>query len=148
MNKRIPLIILQKELKSPLSDRLNALNKVQVLKVQRLEKYAQIRAPKNAVPDFLIVINSDELVAFDVVIPALLLRNLGHQVFISSNSDFEDLLQVLDDVYKYMVSQEDKTSPCRTEVLVTDLTNQRFGDISPIVRHFEVKFLSPPRSKN
>jgi len=104
-----------------------------------IDEVENIPAPRFAVPDFFIVINIDDVDKRQAVISALILRNNGHQVFLSSSHDADDLLTLLSDVYSSLMKIEDKTSPYRTEIMVTEVTTRVLGDISLIVKDFENK---------
>lgn len=104
-----------------------------------IDKIENIPNPRFAVPDFLVVINTDDVDKRKAVINALILRNNGHQVFLSSSRDVDDLLSLLSDVYLSLAKIDDKKSPFRTEIMVTDVTTRVLGDISLIVKDFENK---------
>ena len=104
-----------------------------------IDEIENIPNPQFAVPDFLVVINTDDVDKRKAIINALILRNSGHQVFLSSSRDVNDLLTLLSDIYSSLTKIDDKTSPFRTEIFVTEVTNRVLGDISLIVKEFENK---------
>lgn len=112
--------------------------------VYDITEIENIPNPTFAVPEFLIVINTDDVDKRKAVTNALTLRNNGHQVFLSSSRDVDDLLTLLSDVYFSLVKIEDKTAPFRTEIMVTDVTARVLGDISLIVKDFENKHKNSP----
>lgn len=112
---------------------------VDLVAIYDIAEIENIPNPPFAVPKFLTVINTDDVDKRKAVINALILRNNGHQVFLSSFRDIDDLLTLLSDIYFSLVKIEDKTSPFRTEIMITEVTTRVLGDISLIVKDFENK---------
>lgn len=113
--------------------------KVDISSTYNIDKIEDIPNPVYAVPEFLVVINTDDVDKRKAVINAMILRNNGHQVFLSSSRDIDDLLTLLTDIYFSLATIEDKISPFRTEIMVTEVTTRVLGDISLIVKDFEDK---------
>jgi hypothetical protein len=95
------------------------------------------KQPDRPAPDLFIVINVDETDPRLAVSTGLFLRNAGHQVFLSCSRDYEDLVQLMLDVHKYIDSLAEEDSAFRTELLVTDKTLDQLGDVEQIVEEFE-----------
>ncbi len=137
-NTKIKIILAQGKNKD-LEAFLFAHPQINLDKTYDIDDIERIPTPRFAVPDFLVVINIDEVEKVKTVTTALTLRNHGHQVFISCFRDANDLITLLTDVHNSFSNTEDKTSPFRTEILITDSATQVLGNISLIVKDFENK---------
>jgi hypothetical protein len=134
--KKIPIILLQGE-NLELNTKLLKEKNIRLVSIFDISDIDKVPTPTTAVPDFLTVINIDGVDKRKVVIGAMILRNAGHQVFLTSSIDYNDLLTLLADVYDPISVMEDKTSLFRTEILITEVAIRVLGDISLIVKEFE-----------
>lgn len=134
--KQIPIVFLHGA-NLELEEKLLKDKNIRIIATFDISAIDQVPTPATAVPDFLTVINIDGVDKRKVVIGAMTLRNAGHQVFLTSSHDYDDLLTLLADVYFPISEMEDKTSPFRTEILVTEVSTRVLGDISLIVKDFE-----------
>jgi len=141
VNEVIPIILVQDTNNSILKIHLLSTAKINIVEVVKLENIESISPPAQSVPDILIVINFDQLDRETAVFAGLQLRNAGHQVIISTENDFDELVEVITDIFSYTSGLSDKASPFRTELLVTEYAMHLFGDISLIVKKFEEKYL-------
>lgn len=84
-----------------------------------------------------VVINIQNANKEAIIFNGLLLRNAGFQVFISTLSDYEDLLILMSDISNHLEKKPDLT----TELLVTENATKWLGNVAPIVSRFEREFL-------
>lgn len=136
IKEKIQIILVDGKNASLRTHLINSLN-VHIINVYDIDDVANIQNPASTVPDFLVVINTDDIDKRKAVINAMILRNNGHQVILSSSRDINDLLTLVSDVFFSLMKIEDKTSPFRTEIMVTEVTTRVLGDISLIVKDFE-----------
>lgn len=136
IDQLIKIVLIEGE-NERLRDLLLQNSQFSVISIHDIGELMGIPEPVNAVPEFLTVISVDDVDKRQTVIGALTLRNKGHQVFLSSARDGADLISLLTDVFHEFSKVDDKKSPFRTEILVTDVTARILGDISLIVKDFE-----------
>jgi hypothetical protein len=137
----IPVVLVQNVLESELQKKLETSAVINLLDVLTSDEYKTIPRPKHSVPDVLIVINAEVVDREAVVTTGLLLRNTGHQVFVATSVDFEDLLEIATDVSDHIKGIADKDIPFQAEIMVTEHAMEILGDITPIVKYFEAEFL-------
>jgi len=135
-NHKIQIVLAHGENKD-LESLLLQESQVHIVATYDISETENIPNPQLAIPDFLVVMNIDDVDKRKAVIKALVLRNNGHQVFLTSSRDFDDLLRLLSDINYSLMKIADKTLPFRTEILITDIATRVLGDISLIVKDFE-----------
>lgn len=138
---RLPVVLVQATSESELAERLKTNRDIELVDVFGPDQYSQIPRPSHSVPELLLVINAKGMQREVAVTVGLLMRNAGHQVFITTHDDYEDLLELMGDVHRYTSNLEDKDVPFRTELLVTEHAIEVLGDVSSIIDRFEREFL-------
>jgi len=137
----IPIILIQNTIESDLQQKLETSEVINLLDVLTTDEYRTIPKPEFPVPDVFMVINVDTMDRGTAVITSLLLRNVGHQVFVTTSADYEDLLEILTDAYQHVGSIVDKATPFRTEIIVAEYAMEVLGDVTAILKYFEAEFL-------
>jgi len=84
-----------------------------------------------------VIINVQNANKEAVVFSGLFLRNAGFQVFITMLSDYDDLFELILDIRSLLEKEPD----LMTELLITENATKWLGDISSIVRRFEMEVL-------
>lgn len=133
----IPIILVQDTNDSILQTQLSSDTIINIVEVVTPKNIGSISSPIQSVPDVLLVINIDQLDNETAVITGLKLRNSGHQVIMCTKNDYDDLIEVMRDIFSYMSGLSDKVSPFRTELIITNHALKLLGDISSIVKNFE-----------
>ena len=139
---RISVILMQDASESKLRKQLETNPVIEVVDVCAPDQWNQIPGPGLSVPEVFVVVNADAVANRVAVVTGLLLRNVGHQVFISSQVDCDDLLELMRDAHEFISNIEDKEAPFRTEVLITDHAIEILGDVSSTIDYFEREFLT------
>jgi zinc D-Ala-D-Ala dipeptidase len=137
----IDVILVQDSTESSLKLQLESGQALSIMATYTTNQIKAIPQPAGPIPEVLIVINAESMNRDAAVMSGLILRNVGHQVFITTPQDYDDLEDLIADTFAFLDGLEDRISPIRTEVLVTEHAMELLGDISATVECFEREFL-------
>ena len=136
--KKIPIVIIRKRDNSELELKLKniltfdiffSLTPKEIFRIDDLQK------------NTFCIFDASGLTPDYVITQSLFIRNKGYQVLISRMDDVSDLIEIINELYEKIYLENNGVS-FRPEILITENTLKDFGDITPIIKKFEEKYLS------
>lgn len=140
----VPVVLIQDRHASALETRLKESRKIELIDMLSTDASKGMLPPRTCRDILLIVLNVDTVEREAALSTGFRLVDSGHQVFLTTATDFATLVEVLIDTFRFLKRMRDRGCAVQTALMVTahagkllDFDLSRMPSISELTAHQE-----------